>query len=57
MDESPVLQIENLVCGYGGRGIIKVDSLKLFKGQAITVVGGNGSGKSTFLQTVCGLIP
>lgn len=51
-----VLCVKQLKCGYQSP-LFFLNELLLHKGDAITVVGQNGSGKSTFLRTLCGLIP
>lgn len=60
----PLLQIDALCAGYGpldaqgrpqNRILDKVD-LKLYRGQAIGVIGESGSGKTTLARAVAGLI-
>ncbi|MBZ5535559.1 MAG: ATP-binding cassette domain-containing protein [Acidobacteriia bacterium] len=49
-----VLEIEDGAIGYGETAIVKGIELKLFRGERYGVIGRNGSGKSTFLKTICG---
>jgi len=61
---TPLLEVRNLVAGYGpldkhGRPAVPVlddVSLRLYRGQAIGVIGESGSGKTTLARVVAGLI-
>jgi zinc transport system ATP-binding protein len=46
-----------LEVGYGGTAILPPADVALKRGQFCAVVGRNGSGKTTWLKTVLGLIP
>ena len=50
-----LLKIDNLFAGYGETVVIEGLSLALSEGEAISVLGRNGVGKSTLLNTVLGL--
>jgi len=50
-----MLEIHNLNAGYGPVQILWGVSLKVGKGEIVTVVGPNGAGKSTLLKTILGL--
>jgi len=52
-----MLLVKNLKCYYGRIVAIKGVSMSVRKGELISLIGANGSGKSTFLQAICGLIP
>ena len=51
-----VLAIENLHAWYGESHILHGVSLKVRKGEVVTLLGRNGSGRSTTLKSVLGLV-
>lgn len=51
-----MLEVKDLVSGYGEVQILWETSLKLEQGKLTTLVGSNGVGKSTLLRTVMGLL-
>jgi branched-chain amino acid transport system ATP-binding protein len=53
---SPIIDIRNLEAGYPGRQILFGVSLAVVKGGAVALLGANGSGKSTVLNTVSGFV-
>ncbi|WP_273654214.1 ABC transporter ATP-binding protein [Cellulomonas fimi] len=52
----PVVRAQDLVVGYGGAPVCAPVSFTLAPGKAVALVGANGSGKSTVLKTVLGLL-
>ncbi len=52
-----MLRIKNLKCYYGRIMAVKGVSLSVKKGRIVTLIGANGSGKSTILEAICGLLP
>ena len=58
---NPVLEIRNLSIGYrNGVGLTNVldgVNLTLYEGELVSLLGANGTGKSTLLRTVAGLQP
>ena len=48
--------LRNVIKYYGERKIIDIDELKINQGEKIGIVGINGSGKSTFLKLICGIV-
>lgn len=51
-----VLTVEDLSIGYGDKVLAKNIDFSLLRGEALGVIGGNGTGKTTFLKTVLGNI-
>ncbi|MCU1290292.1 MAG: hypothetical protein JWN60_2521 [Acidobacteria bacterium] len=49
-----VLTVEDLAIGYGEKVLAKGISFSLLRGECLGVIGGNGTGKTTFLKTVLG---
>jgi branched-chain amino acid transport system ATP-binding protein len=56
MAPRPILQVENVDLGYGTLGVVFGVSLHVAEGELVGLVGGNGSGKSTILRAVSGMI-
>jgi len=52
---APMLELTDIRAGYGETVILEGVSLALHAGQALGVLGRNGVGKSTLLNTVLGL--
>jgi branched-chain amino acid transport system ATP-binding protein len=52
----PMLSIEDIHVYYGNIAAVKGISLKVYPGEIVTLIGGNGAGKSTTMRTVSGLI-
>jgi branched-chain amino acid transport system ATP-binding protein len=55
--ELPVLEIRDMVCGYGGVTALRGISLDVKAGQLVALIGANGAGKSTTLRAISGLVP
>ena len=51
-----MLKIENLHVSYGGIKALRGISLEVPDGKIVTLIGANGAGKSTTLNTVAGLL-
>lgn len=51
-----LLEIENLHSGYGAIRALKGISFEINQGQVVSLIGANGAGKSTTLNTISGLI-
>ena len=51
-----MLEIKNLVAGYGKVRVLQEISISVPKGQLVTLIGSNGAGKTTTLRAVSGMI-
>ena len=51
-----LLETKNLSAGYKGMQVINKINLGLEKGEIVTIVGPNGSGKTTILRALVGII-
>ena len=51
-----ILELANVESSYGPVQALRGVSLKVPKGSIVTVLGGNGAGKSTILKTISGII-
>jgi branched-chain amino acid transport system ATP-binding protein len=56
MTVSPLLAVENLETAYGGITALRGISFEVHSGAVVALVGVNGAGKSTTLNTISGLL-
>ena len=54
--KTPLLKVSNLHVFYGAIHAIKGISLEVQEGEIVTLIGANGAGKSTTLNTIAGLL-
>lgn len=50
-----LLEISDLVAGYGRTNVLHQVSMRVKSGEIVTMVGANGAGKSTILKSIFGL--
>ena len=55
-NNSVILKVENADLGYGSLQVVFDVSIEVKKNELVGLVGGNGSGKSTMLRAVSGMI-
>ena len=51
-----MIELRNVTKTYGGRCVLKIDSLVLETGKIYAAVGANGSGKSTLARIIAGAL-
>jgi branched-chain amino acid transport system ATP-binding protein len=51
-----MLQIKNLVAGYGKVQVLHGISIHVPKGKVVTLIGSNGAGKTTTMRAISGMI-
>jgi len=51
-----MLRIEDLNAAYGSIQVLKNVTLRVPKGQVVSIIGANGAGKSTLLKSISGLM-
>ena len=51
-----MLEIRDMVCGYGGVTALRGISLEVKAGKLVALIGANGAGKSTTLRAISGLV-
>ena len=51
-----ILQVNDLHVYYGSIHAVKGVSFEVNEGEVVTLIGANGAGKSTTLNTVAGLL-
>ena len=56
MERKAVIEVKDLVAGYGDEVILDRISFDIYEGEIFVVLGGSGSGKSTLLKHLIGLV-
>jgi len=51
-----ILEVKNLISGYGETDILHDVSMKLGEKEIVSIIGPNGAGKSTLLKTMFGIL-
>ena len=52
----PMLVVDDIHVFYGNIAAVKGISLTVYPGEIVTLIGGNGAGKSTTMRTISGLL-
>lgn len=56
MERNDILRVEGLTVAYGGIQAVKGIDFSVPEGSLVSIIGSNGAGKSTTLNTIAGLI-
>ena len=56
MERKAIIQVKDLVAGYGDEVILDRISFDVYEGEIFAILGGSGSGKSTLLKHLIGLL-
>ena len=51
-----LLEVSGLRAGYGAAEVLRGIGLAIDAGEIVALLGSNGAGKSTFINTVCGIV-
>ena len=54
--DRPILDVQDLTVSYGAVVAVRNASFRVGKGEVVALIGANGAGKSTILNTLSGLI-
>jgi branched-chain amino acid transport system ATP-binding protein len=57
LDAEPILELDEVIAGYGAMTILNGVSLTVRRGTITTLIGPNGAGKSTLFKTIFGVLP
>jgi branched-chain amino acid transport system ATP-binding protein len=53
---TPLLQVQDLRCGYGRADVIHGASIEVRQGETVCLIGPNGAGKSTLIRAITGMV-
>jgi ABC-2 type transport system ATP-binding protein len=56
VNDTPAIDVEGLTKRFGGRTVVNQVSLRLARGRICGFLGPNGSGKTTTIRMLCGLL-
>lgn len=57
MAEAPLVQLEQVTCAYDDTVVLEGIDLTVHRGEVVALLGGSGSGKTTVLRAMTGLLP
>ncbi|MDP8215086.1 MAG: ATP-binding cassette domain-containing protein [Candidatus Euphemobacter frigidus] len=56
MEKRPIIEVRDLVAGYGREVVLRGISFDVYPGEILVVLGASGCGKSTLLKLLVGLL-
>lgn len=56
-EEAPLIELRGVSKAFGSNIILDRVDLKIYAGEALVIIGPSGTGKSTILQMIAGLMP
>jgi phospholipid/cholesterol/gamma-HCH transport system ATP-binding protein len=56
VERKPIVEVRDLVAGYGDYLVLERVSMDVYEGEIVAVIGGSGCGKSTLLKNMVGLL-
>ncbi len=56
-DKKPLVAFQGVTCGYQKKIVFRNLSLEIYPGQFVGLVGPSGTGKSTLLKLILGIVP
>lgn len=56
-NQEPIIQVRQAYKSFGNKTILKGIDLDIYPGEALLIIGPSGTGKSTILRIVAGLMP
>jgi len=54
--KNEVIKVSNLAIGYGDKTILKDINFSVYEGEILFIMGGSGTGKTTLLKSLIGLV-
>ena len=57
MSDTPILELRGVAVGYDRRALLRDLDFRIARGSFTGLLGANGSGKTTVLKTIAGILP
>ena len=55
-DEEVLIELRNVWKSFGSKDILQGANIKIRRGEAVGIIGGSGTGKSTTLRLMAGIL-